>query len=938
MGDSGTCGGSRVFSHSTERGCRRVSNLFLSLILLAAMAPGARAEEFAFATQAARLVLRSDGLAVTLTATQNSRPLLRPEATPFAAVKKGGRLFPVSAIERRGDLLHLTFGTSGVQADLSITAHSDYLLLELAEINGDGIEELRLVQLGVALANAGSQLAVRWDDDFAVCLMGLSPRVDAKVAGNLSTVSLYPEFGMKGERVAIITAPTPRFLNTVQTVERDFHIPSPTLGGQWAKMSADARQSYLFTDLTEANADETIRYAKLGGFRYILVYSNTWSTSLGSYPTNTMNFPGGEGSLKAVIDKCHAAGLKVGMHMLTSFVGKNDPLVRPIPDPRLLKDAEAMLSADASEKATELAAGPSLEGFPVEGAFYGGNKAGRDIVIDDEIIQYRGVGAGAFRECVRGFAGTRPAAHKAGAKIQHLAERYGSYLADLRTPLGDVIADRVAGLINRCGFDMIYFDGGEVNSANGPYWYWAGPQQLKIWERSKRDLLVHGSGSTHWTWHIFSRGTCDDFSAVAVKEYLDYHKIADSWRSYHNNFLPAELGWWGFLDATPDHPATVPDEVEYYAARMLALDSAVSLETNLNALKSNGRTEEMLKLLGQYEQFRLSGATPKEVREQLTRGEWHRTADGRFHPVRYDVRRVTASESIAVRNEFDEQPLKFRLEVLPALSPAGDAANIPLIRTSTPFEIKPPEAGAAMPGALAQRVEFTGAQPDQASVFMVGPAVASGAISGKPLNLVANRALAVRLEVEGQAPGETPVLNVQLEAGGKTYRDYYIDLGFNGSKTLILPEPGTNRTLAEFRPAGANYAFKAAMYHFNYAGVVALNLRWMCYPKARQVRCRISQVEAIAERDVHVTTTAITIGAMSIAIPREMKTGDYAEYWADGAIRIFDRNGVPLGSVPAPRAPQLAKGDNRIAVTAETPGANWKLTVITLGRSRDDER
>ena len=908
-----------------------------SLVLLCATVTGARAGEFLFATQAARLVIRSDGIAVSLTEIRNGRPLLRPESTPLAAVKKGGRLFPVSAIERQGaDLLRLTFGASGVQADLSLTAKPDYLLVELVEIRGDGIEELRLLQLGVALANAGSQLAVRWDDDFAVCLMGLSPRVDAKVAGSLSTVSLYPEFGMKGERVAIVTAPMPRFLNAVQTVERDFRLPSPSIGGAWAKSSEDVRRSYLFTDLTEANADETIRYAKLGGFRYILVYSGTWSTSLGSYPINTKNFPNGEASLKAVIDKCHAAGLKVGMHMLTSFVGKNDPLVRPVPDPRLLKDAAATLSTDVSDRATELAAGPSLSDFPVEGAFYGGNKAGRDIVVDNEIIQYRGIGGGTFRECVRGFAGTRPASHQAGAKIQHLAERYGSYLVDLRTPLADVLADRVAGVINRCGFDMIYFDGGEVNSANGPYWYWAGPQQMKIWERSQRELLVHGSGSTHWTWHIFSRGTCDDFSAVAVKEYLDYHKIADSWRSYRNSFMPAELGWWGFLDAAPDHPATVPDEVEYYAARMLALDSAVSLETNLNALKSNGRTEEMLKLLGQYEQLRLSGEVPKDVRGQLAQGEWRRTDDGRFHPVRYDVRRAAAPAKVAFRNEFEEQPLKFRLQVLPALAQAGDAANLPLIRTSTPFEIQPPQTGAAMPGALAQRVEFTGAQPEQASVFMVGPPVTPGASSGKPLNLLTNRALAVRLTVEGAvegpAQGQTPVLNVQLEANGKTYRDYYIDLDFNGSKTLVLPEPGTGRMLAEFRPAYANYAFKAAMYHFNYAGVVALNLRWMRYPKSCGVRCRISQVEAIAERDVHVRNAAISVGTMSITIPREMQTGDYAEYWADSAVRIFDRNGGLLGSVPVPRAPRLAQGDNRIAVTAETPGANWKLTVITLGR------
>ena len=52
------------------------------------------------------------------------------------------------------------------------------------------------------------------------------------------------------------------------------------------------------------------------------------SKSLGSYPVNTNNFPHGEDGLKSVADKCHAAGLKIGRHCLTSFIEKNDPLVR----------------------------------------------------------------------------------------------------------------------------------------------------------------------------------------------------------------------------------------------------------------------------------------------------------------------------------------------------------------------------------------------------------------------------------------------------------------------------------------------------------------------------------------------------------------------------------------------------------------------------------
>ena len=240
----------------------------------------------------------------------------------------------------------------------------------------------------------------------------------------------------------------------------------------------------------------------------------------------------------------------------------------------------------------------------------------------------------------------------------------------------------------------------------------------------KRDLLVQGSGMTHWTWHIFARGTCDDFAAVAPKQYLDYHKIADDWQSYTRSFMPAELGWWGFLASAPDHPATTPDEVEYYAVRMLALNSPVSLETSLAALKANGRTEEMLRLLGEYEQLRLSDAVPLTVRNRLRSGEWHMVKKGgrpEFQPVRYDAQRVDLPGEVRVRNEFGSQKLKFRLQAAPRLTKVGDRSNITLFRPDSPLVLSPQAPYVVTPGTLVGRIEFTKSAGAQAGMFTAAP-------------------------------------------------------------------------------------------------------------------------------------------------------------------------------------------------------------------------
>ncbi len=441
-----------------------------------------------------------------------------------------------------------------------------------------------------------------------------------------------------------------------------------------------------------------------------------------------------------------------------------------------------------------------------------------------------------------------------------------------------------------------------------------GQQQDDVCRRVTRELLAQGSGGTAWTWHWFSRGACDDFAAVAPKQYLDYHKIADSWATYTQSFMPAELGWWGFLADEPGHPATMPDEVEYYAVRMLALDTPVSLETNLAALKQNGRTEEMLKLLGEYERLRLGGTVPKAVREKLRTGEWHLVrANDRpaFAPIRYDVQRAVVPGVLAVTNTFGAQPAQFRMQAVPALAAVGDKANIVLLQEESPGELGLPAAHVPMPGAPARQVSFE-----------------------KPLDLLRHRALAVRLRVEGPAPvagRPAAVLNVQLEAGGKTYRDYYIDLDFRGAQTIILPEPTTERMLPEFRPAHANYAFKAAMYGFDYGHIVALNLRWMRLPPGEPVRCRIAAVEALAELDTPLKHPELTIGDKTLALPTELKAGDYAEVRADGPVCVFDRNGTLLSSFGRKEElPIWEGGVNHVTVRAGGP-ACVKFTAITVG-------
>jgi hypothetical protein len=916
----------------------------ITIIPLAAIFTfAAAAQDAVFETDSVDFCIGGNGVSKTLHEKNTDRSWLDETPMAFAAVKSRGTLYPVSRLEKAGRIWHAGFGDSGVKVDFRITAHAHYIVFEVARLIGEGISELRFLQLQPACReNIGSILGIAWNKEFAVNLLGLSDRINVQASGNgVITASVFPEYGMEGQKVALIATRTSQVLDVVQEVERDFTLPSPRIGGQWAKKSRDVRTSYLFTDLTEANADETIRYAKFGGFKYLLIYSDTWSSSIGSYPINTRAYPHGEIGLKAAVDRCHAAGLKVGMHMMTSLISKGDPLVRPKPDARLLKDAQGTLAAPLDGKADEITVCKASTSCPTGGATYGSAVAEFDLQIDNEIIHCRSVGDvnGDRRyRCERGRNGTNASTHAFGAKVYHLTERYGSYLADLRTSLKEEIAERIAGLINRCGFDMIYFDGGESNDANGPSWYWVSQQQNAVCRRVRRDLLVQGSGVTHWSWHWFARGTCDDFAAVAPKQYLDYYKIANLWTLYTRNLLPVDLGWWGFLACEPDHPATTPDEVEFYATRMLAFDTPVALETTLAALKKNGRTNESLDLLSKYEKLRLSTAVTPQVRERLKTGEWHLTYDANrlaFVPVRYHTQRVALPADLHLNNPFGDQHLQFRLQAVPTLSPVSDPANVVLIRADSPLLLDWPAPKAPMPGALARRVEFERPRGDQDRAILVGPQKpeASG-LAGKPLNLLNHRALAVRLRIDGPeylGQGQCAVLNVQLESINKTYRDHYIDINFSGERTIVLREPNTDRMLAEFWPSPANYAFKAAMYDCDYSKISALNFRWMRPPKNGVQSCSVGPVEALLETERVITNLQLAGGDLALVVPASLRCGDYLECRADGVCRLFDNNGFMISASNAqPQQLNLKRGESSLSVIG-SHGGDIEFTLIATG-------
>jgi hypothetical protein len=362
------------------------------------------------------------------------------------------------------------------------------------------------------------------------------------------------------------------------------------------------------------------------------------------------------------------------------------------------------------------------------------------------------------------------------------------------------IAERLAGLVDRVGFDMIYLDAGEVNDANGPFWYWGGRQQQEILQRVHRPVLVQGSGTTPWTWHWFTRGTCDDGVAVGRDAWLEVHKIGRILPVYRRNRMPAELGWWPLYDAIPARPATTVAEAWRLGAHALWLGVPLSVETTVESLRANPHSAEILRTLARFEEVRLAGGPPPPAPP------------------------VLVAAAVAEAAPHDAVPLLDEEQ--------GGAVEIDAPGPS------------AVTGVLAARIPLDGraSSPRRWIAALGGPAAGA--------DLSRHQAISVTLEVAGPAlvPGvPAAVLNVQLETADGRYRDYLVDLDFRGRRTVVVAGPSADRVVRELPPAPTSYALKRSLIDADLSRVAAVNLRWMRV--APGVRARIDAIAALDPRD-----------------------------------------------------------------------------------------
>ncbi|NLB94454.1 MAG: hypothetical protein GX785_01975 [Armatimonadetes bacterium] len=743
-------------------------------------------------------------------------------------------------------------------------------------------------------------------------------------------------FGIQPAGVGIIACPRPEFEATIERFERASGLPSPRPGGVWGKRSPWVKRSYLFiTRFSESDTDDVIAFAKRGRFDMILIDQGSWCASTGHYAINTRNFPRGLDSLRDTVARFKRAGFKVGLHYLAPSIYPPDPYLTPVPDPRLVKDAHAVLAGDVDEKADFIPTTEAPEGFPAEDGGYRGS--GAVIQIGDELIQYRERSMEppyGFRGCTRGLHGTKPAAHKQGARVSHLLKSYGYFLYDMDTSLIDEVAENLARVVNTCQVDMVYWDGSE--RLQGDHWYYNAKLHKAFYDRFRnKNMLLQASSHSHYSWHIVSRNASADGHGD-LKGYLDQRTPGFTW--FRNNLMPLDIGWYYVYntDATTDM-------FEYVLNKSLAYGASISLQTSPQNIREHPYIDQIVDLIAAYEELRLGGKVPETTLARLRemQKDYHLVGQGKERALQRVIyepwRDITTldGKSNAWEVEIKEGPCKVGVDlqvVRAAWSRPGRAYYSPQARILESFDslapyledpkndldtlvVGPGKAGWTHAGVTQElrSVAEDAREGGRCAVYTATSTLSGqggwscvGRVFDPPLDLSWHKGIGFWLRGDGKGGR----FKLQLRDGeGAT--DYYIDNNYEGWRYHQLPRPQEDP--------------------IDYSKVRYLAFYYNVLPGKTTITCAIDDVKALPELDeITVENPRLEIDGKPLAWSVTLRDGQALSYLPGQATRLTGGGAARGTTLPSPTTLTLPPGRYSVRFTTPEPLTGVSRVRLTL--------
>jgi hypothetical protein len=540
--------------------------------------------------------------------------------------------FRSNSIRREGDKLIVGFELIPWEAVISLKVSPDYIGFTIEDfrltvkdygisMDEPAISEMWFLQLPVRnLAHYGDWLNVLWDDEQAINILGTDPyaRIDSEgeEGYRILKAGVTENVKLKGAGAALIACSSGKLLDNIAKVEDDFILPH----GVNSRRSEMYNASYYWAyDVVPENVDLHIKYAKMAGFRTIMIYYPSFIDSrdyrkLGDYDWRRSEFPNGKKDLEKMLKKIKDAGMIPGFHFLHSHIGRDSRYITPVPDYRLNLLKIFTLAAPVGKTDSTIIVEENPAGITM-------TDDRRVLKIGTELVSYKGYTTSRpfkFTGCIRGIDKTTNNSQPAGFMIGLLdVSEFGatSVYINQKTDLQEEIAQKLAEIYS-AGFQFVYFDGSE--GVNPPFWFNVSYAQWKVYSRLKPEpLFAEGAAKTHFSWHMLTRGNAFDiFRPESIKESVRKFPAEEAPRM-SDNFTHINFGWLGYWLPDSGTIGTQPDQLEYVSSRASAWDCPVSVQSNLELFAKHPRTPDNMEVLRRWEEVRARHWLSKEQKEML---------------------------------------------------------------------------------------------------------------------------------------------------------------------------------------------------------------------------------------------------------------------------------------------------------------------------------
>jgi hypothetical protein len=895
-----------------------------------------------------------------------------------ASIIKDGNEYKVTSVELNGNRLIYNFNTAGVKAEVRVKKRKDRVEMKLEQITGS-VESLNFMNIPLTLEGMPYE-------PFAACVLSMNLFTNVDQLPALQThlwASCYERFGMKGAEIVLLGVPQKSILPVIRDVMKHAEdVPFSDKGGAWAQLEKEGYGSYLmdFGSLTEEAVDETIEKCRSLGFNQVTIHGGGFFKH-GEFELNHTKWPDGWQSFKRINDKLHQSGISSILLTYTFFIDKKSIYVTPVANDDLGYFNSYTLAKPLYPDDNEIVVKESTADISMITGFFVRNS--NSLRVGGELIEYGGITTSPpykFIGLKRGVNGIKVEVHPTGDKAFHLREMFGLLVPGPETQLFSNIAKRTAEIVDECGFDGIYFDaidGNDLLGGKENAWYYGTKFIFEVARNLKKPVGMEMCDMPHHYWHYSSRWQAWDRPVRGYKRFIDVHLAAiksdnpkhgewmgnspqiDKLAAAENGrlLLPLHLGWWSnYTWDPPQIEPTFTDDVEYLCCKMIGNNAGLSMLGGVDktTLEANPLFKRLISIIKQYETLRHQNYFNDTIREMLrkpgkeftlfqtTNGKWN------FKPVAFQRHKIAGTDHPSakwiVKNEFESQPVRLRIEPLMSVKPFNYEGNILLTDFTKPEEFIYKESAPGVTGEVYKGKEKNN-RINSSGIFSArstGESVREGSWIKMEkkfdpwLDLQTHQALGIWIKGDGN--GE--LLNLRIESPANISMgargDHFIKIDFTGWKYFELVEIESSEFNNYIWPNEYFNVYNSYFYTVKFNTIDKLLLWYNNLSAGKEVRCTMGPVKALPMVRSAISNPSITIGEESIVFPVKMESGMYLELRSQNDCKLYDPKGELIQEVTiSGTIPELQQGNNEVSFTCVgTAGISSRVQVTVIGEGK----